>query len=368
MMSTRLGDIAMSTSGNAAPQDKKLFVGGTHPFVRTGDVGRVHLDSCFTHPEDYLNEEGIRKMKLFPKGSILFPKSGASTLLNHRVLLGEDSYVVSHLAVIIPNNTKVLSKYLYYATVKIDAGDLVDDRAYPSLKTSVLENVKINLPSIEKQQEIVLELDLLSDIIKSKRQQINDLDALTLSIFVDMFGDPVSNEKKWDSKPLKDVCERLYAGGDVPKESLSKNKDKEHIYPIFSNGKGDSALYGYTGTPRETSPAITISGRGTIGYSCIRNEPFFPIIRLIVAVPAKSSNIVFLQKHISLMTFESTGGAIPQLTIPMIKDRNIILPPLELQNEYAQKIEAIERRMNMIKQSLCEIETLFSSRMDCWFS
>lgn len=367
-MEARLGDIAIVTSGNSAPQDKRLFEGGTHPFVRTGDVGRVHLDPCFIHPEDYLNEEGIKKMRLFPKGSILFPKSGASTLLNHRVLLGEDSYVVSHLAVIIPDTSKVLPEYLYYSTIMIDAGGLVADHAYPSLKTSVLENVIINLPSLEKQKSIVNELNLLTDIIKVKNHQLDTLDSLKASVFYELFGDPITNEKNWETSSLNGVCKRLYAGGDVPKDSYSKTRDIEHPYPIYSNGKGESALYGYTGTPREESRAITISGRGTIGYSCIRNEPFFPIIRLIVAVPSDSINIDFLQQHLSLMSFESTGGAIPQLTIPMIKNRRLILPPLELQNRFANRVAEIEKSKIEIKDSLGSVITLLNSRMEYWFN
>ena len=104
---------------------------------------------------------------MYFKAILLTFKSCIFSALSYILLSFKKSIIL-----VLVNNTKVLSKYLYYATVKIDAGDLVDDRAYPSLKTSVLENVKINLPSIEKQQEIVLELDLLSDIIKSKRQEL----------------------------------------------------------------------------------------------------------------------------------------------------------------------------------------------------
>lgn len=205
-MGTRIGDIAVVTSGNSAPQNKKFFEGGSYPFVRTGDVGKVHLDSCFVHPEDYLNEEGIKRLRLFPKGSILFPKSGASTLLNHRVLLGEDSYVVSHLAVLIPDSAKVLPLYLYYATINIDAGDLVDDRSYPSLKTSVLENVRINLPSVDSQKTIVSELSLLSEIIAAKKKLLLDLDSLSLSLFYDLTVLSENNSNDWPVKCIKEVC------------------------------------------------------------------------------------------------------------------------------------------------------------------
>ena len=80
----KLGNIAVVSSGNSAPQKKELFDNGTYPFIRTSDVGKIRkgfISSCV----DYLNVEGIKGLKLYKKGTILFPKSGASTFLNHRV-------------------------------------------------------------------------------------------------------------------------------------------------------------------------------------------------------------------------------------------------------------------------------------------
>ena len=95
----KLEDIADVKAGNPAPQDKNLFENGVYPFVRTSDVGKVKVGSL-TDANDKLNQKGIAKLKLFPKGTILFPKSGASTFLNHRVILEMDAYVASHLATI----------------------------------------------------------------------------------------------------------------------------------------------------------------------------------------------------------------------------------------------------------------------------
>ena len=225
----------------------------------------------------------------------------------------------------------------------------------------------IPVPSLLDQERIVSELTLLSDIIAKTEQQLEELDKLAQCIFYDMFGDPISNEKGWETRLLKDLCDKLYAGGDVPKERFSKTKNALYSVPILSNGKGEGAIYGYTDIPRETSPAITISGRGTIGYSRVQEEPFYPIIRLIVAVPSSAINLVYLHSHISLLSFESTGGAIPQLTVPMVKNRRILCPPLDLQNEFAQKIESIEKQKALIKQSIAETETLFNSRMEFYF-
>ena len=278
------------------------------------------------------------------------------------------SWINGNAMVVHPKQNNLGQSFLKYLLQSIDLSCVITGAAQPQITRQSLKPVKVVVPPIPEQEKIVAELDCLTSIIEKKKQQLEELDKLAQSIFYDMFGDPITNEKGWKTTALKAICDRLYAGGDVPKGRLSKTKTDTYSVPILSNGKGDSAIYGYTDIPRETSPAITISGRGTIGYSRIQIEPFFPIIRLIVAIPSPHINIVFLHTHISLMPFESTGGAIPQLTVPMVKNRSIICPPLDLQNEFAKKIDAIEKQKELVKMSIAETEMLFNSRMDFWFN
>lgn len=159
----RLGDVASVTAGNSAPQGQDLFENGQYPFCRTADVGRVKKSVEFCDITDRLNEKGIKGLRLFPKGSILIPKSGASTLLNNKVRLSIDSYVVSHLAVVIPNETIIDSRFLYYAIEGFDMGTLVEDKSYPSVKASkIADGVEVPLPALPVQREIVRILDEFS--------------------------------------------------------------------------------------------------------------------------------------------------------------------------------------------------------------
>jgi hypothetical protein len=100
-----LGDVAQVSAGNSAPQDKSLFKDGTYPFFRTADAGQVRFGYIYK-PADYLNKNGILGLRRYPKGTILFPKSGASTFLNHRVMLGVEGCVSSHLATIVADETQ----------------------------------------------------------------------------------------------------------------------------------------------------------------------------------------------------------------------------------------------------------------------
>ena len=228
------------------------------------------------------------------------------------------------------------------------------------------DKISIPIPPLAEQERIVAELDLLSSIIDKKKAQLKELDQLAQSIFYNMFGDPITNEKAWKVKKLGEAC-KLMAGGDVPRERFSKEKTKTYSVPVFSNGIENCGLYGYTDIPKITEKSITISGRGTIGFVAKRKEPFYPIIRLIVVTPINDIDITYLEYYAISMHFDGNGVAIPQLTVPMIKNVPIPLPPLPLQQEFASKIEAIERQKSLIQQSIVETQTLFDSRMDHWF-
>ena len=91
-------------------------------------------------------------------------------------------------------------------------------------------------------------------------------------------------------------------------------------------------------------------------------------LRTCVVTPINDIDITYLEYYAISMHFDGNGVAIPQLTVPMIKSVPIPLPPLSLQQEFAEKVEAIERQKTLVQQSIAETQTLFDSRMDHWFS
>ncbi len=202
----KLGDIAIVSSGNSAPQKKELFDNGTYPFIRTSDVGKIRkgfISSCV----DYLNIEGIKGLKLYKKGTILFPKSGASTFLNHRVMMEIDSYVSSHLATIKGNDSITDDRYLLYFLITIDARNLMQDIAYPSLKTSDISLIPIPIPSLQEQQRIVAILDeAFAAIAKAKanaEQNLKNAKELFESYLQGVFE---NKGEGWEEKTLGDVA------------------------------------------------------------------------------------------------------------------------------------------------------------------
>ena len=172
----------------------------------------------------------------------------------------------------------------------------------------------------------------------------------------------------WEVTPLIDLCDDIYAGGDAPpKENISKFKTDEYNVPIYSNGAKNSGLYGYTSfEPRTLKPAITISARGTIGHIELRNEPFLPIVRLIVLVPKISKvYLTFLKYALLNKGVFSLGSSIPQLTVPMLKKMSIGLPPLAEQKRIVAKLDAvfaeIDRAIEAVENKIAEIPLLYEN-------
>ena len=171
-----LNSVAKITSGNPAPQGEEYFKDGQFPFIRTSDVGAVHRSDKFHGAADKINQKAVDelRLRLSPAGAILFPKSGASTFLNHRVLISEAAYVAGHLAAIACDENKALPKYIYHLLCQLDAREITPNQSYPSLRLSAIGEIQIPLPPLEVQREIVAEIDGYQNVIDGARATIRD--------------------------------------------------------------------------------------------------------------------------------------------------------------------------------------------------
>ena len=133
----KLKDVCSVNSGISPPKDKKIFENGTVPFYKTLDVGRIKIGNI--SDSELKVSQAFADSKIFEPGTILFPKSGASTLLNHRVVIQKKGLVASTLAAIVPIKDLCLSKYLYYYLLTIDAKDFIPERNYPGMKISEIK-------------------------------------------------------------------------------------------------------------------------------------------------------------------------------------------------------------------------------------
>ncbi|XQP85243.1 MAG: restriction endonuclease subunit S [Candidatus Pollutiaquabacter aromativorans] len=168
----------------------------------------------------------------------------------------------------------------------------------------------------------------------------------------------------WDTKTIELVCDEIFAGGDAPQNNFSLESNKKHNIPIYANAVKDRGLYGYTDFARVNKPCVTIAARGSgTGHTELRNEPFLPIVRLIVCIPnCKIITAEFLKYTIDNLVIQRSGSAIPQLTVPMIKDYIIPVPLIEEQKQIIEKAEALKeqkaRLENVYQKKLEDLEEL----------
>ena len=170
----RLGDVAKISSGGSAPQGRKYF-NGDKPFIR---VQHIDNESFTIKGFDLINNEAVKKykLKLFPKGTIVFPKSGASVYLEKRALLPLDSFIVSHLCAVNVNNN-VLQEFVFYFLIDKKLAERKAE-GYPTLNLSEVKQVKIPLPPLPTQQKIASILSVIDEKIQAeenKKKALEDL-------------------------------------------------------------------------------------------------------------------------------------------------------------------------------------------------
>lgn len=254
------------------------------------------------------------------------------------------------------------------------------------ITTKMLNNTHVNIPPLSEQQHIVEELELLSSILEKKKAQLNELDNLAQSLFYEMFGDPINNEKGWKEKRLDEVCDVRDGTHDSPKYVIesdyvlitSKNiqdgelsfnnvnyitkedYDKINVRSYVDDGDIIMAMIGTIGKPI----IIKKCGKkfGIKNVALLKFRESHDVIN--VYVKSMLDNPTYMKYLHSL----NRGGTQKFLSLKTIRNLPILLPPLYLQNQFASKIEAIEHQKELIKQSIKEVETLFNSRMDYYFN
>ena len=253
--------------------------------------------------------------------------------------------------------------------------------AQKNLSTEWLKSYKIGIPPLSEQQHIIEELDLLSSIIEKKKVQLNELDNLAQSLFYEMFGDPNTNERGWVVKNIGDIAESkigiTYKPTDVNDEGIivlrssniqNSEIELEDIVRVNCNIKdekyvrdGDILMCTRNGSFRLVGKVAKIDNlpeRMTYGaFMTIIRSQYNDFLFMFFQLPA------FRQQLATAQT-----ATINQITVKMLNDVKVIVPPMDLQNQFASKIKTIEHQKELIKQSIKEVETLFNSRMDYYFN
>lgn len=189
---THLGKVVDVSAGQPAPKPNDFSKHG-YPFIRAGSLegllsGQTE-DDC-----EKIDAETARqyRMRLYPKDTILFPKSGMSAKIGRVYRTRQSAYVVSHLAALAPTG-KYDPSYLSHWLRAHPPSTLIKDDAYPSIRTSEVASLEVPDLHPDEQRRIAAILDK-ADAIRRKREQALTLaDNFLRSVFLEMFGDPGDN-------------------------------------------------------------------------------------------------------------------------------------------------------------------------------
>ena len=268
-------------------------------------------------------------------------------------------FPTDHCGVLRIKTDELIPKYVMYALEY----EGIQSRFSRSNRASTqrVKDLIIQAPSISEQKKIVSELDEYDNKIRKINQNIKELDEKINTKFKEMFvGKGISTSK------INSLCSELYAGGDTPIQT-SKKQDDEYKYPIYSNGTKNAGLLYYSKYYKTAKEALTISARGTIGYTQIRKPNFTAVVRLIVMVPNEKVNIQYLKSAIDYMDINKTGNGAGQLTVPDFANMNIILPERKEQDIFAKYASDIYKKIDKLEQELIEIDNNKNDLLNKYF-
>jgi hypothetical protein len=183
LQATAIIKLAMVRSGGGAPQDPSAFSRDGHPFVRAGSLSRLLGGDDENQLERILPDVArAHRLQLFPKGTVLFAKSGMSATKGYIYNLKQPAYVVNHLAALVPRDTRD-SAFLTRALQRFSPTSLIKDQAYPSIRLSDIEQMEILAPdSVEDRGRIAAILDKADALRRNRKRALDLLESLTRSI------------------------------------------------------------------------------------------------------------------------------------------------------------------------------------------
>lgn len=283
------------------------------------------------------------------------------------VIFGDHSRVVKYVDfdfVLGADGVKILkpidrlnARFFYHFLKWYDVPSLGYSRHYKLLK-----EIDVPIPPLSVQQHIVEQLDLLSSIIEKKKAQLNELDNIAQSIFYELSNHRNLSDEKWIDCTVGDIYKFQYGKGN----KIPENKGN---YPCY----GSNGIVGFhTEYNSEDSPIIGHIGAyaGIVNWGKGKHFVTYNgvICKLKDATHVNPLYGYYILKAQNFLNSSRRGGAQPFVSYDMLESPQISLPSLELQNQFASKIETIEHEKELIKKSISEVEMLFNSRMDLWFN
>lgn len=332
----------------------------------------------------------IPQDKKLRKNSIFMCMSNGSKQHLGKVAFIEKEYPYAFggfMGLIVPNEDKLVPKFTYYyfcsQKFKAYLSAIGNGANINNIKYIDIAKDSIPLPPLSTQLAIVTELDKINELIRLKKEQLKDFDNLAQSLFYEMFGDPVENEKGWDVKKLKDISREIgdglhgtpeYSEVDTGCYFINGNNLENGTIVIKENTKMVSEKTKAKHYIEMDDFTILVSINGTLGKVAFYNGENVILGKSACYIKLEAYNdkkyIFELLKSDYFKRYaesECTGTTIRNVSLKSMRNFRCPLPPLPLQRLFAQRIEQIEREKSEVQKSIQDLETLLASRMQYWF-
>ena len=380
----KLGEVCEVVTGTTPKTNIPEYWGKGHYWVTPAELNdtTVYIDKT----ERQITDEALSKTKLrlLPVGTVLLSSRAP---IGKVAIANAEMYCNQGFKNCICSEA-IYNKYLFYFfRLKKDyLNSLGRGATFKEISKSIVERIKIPLPPLSTQLAIVSELDKINELIRLKKEQLKDFDNLAQSLFYEMFGDPVENEKGWKVKKIGDLAivktgpfgsmlhKEDYITDGIPlvnpihmknfkivpdmEFTISKEKACELENYMLQNNDVIFARRGDIGR-------CAIVSEIEKGYLCGTGSLFVRFtedlesvfIMYIIRSESFSKHLVSKAKGATMLNINS--NTIADLVIP--------LPPLPLQHLFAHRIEQIEHQKAEVQKAITDLETLLASRMQYWF-
>lgn len=284
-------------------------------------------------------------------------------------------------------NNEINSRFLLYYLWQLKLNGEIDAKyskgvTIKHLVKSSLMSIPTPLPPKPTQLAIVAELDKINELIQLKKQQLKDYDQLAQSIFYEMFGDPVENEKGWEVKKLGEIAlEKMSYGSGASAVPYNQKIRYIRITDIDELGclKKDIVSPNICEDKYLLSDGDILFARSgaTVGKTFLFKSTYGSCIYAGYLIRLRPNTQIVIPEYIYHYTkthyyrsfIESNQRVVaqPNINAQQYSSLKLPLPPLPLQQQFAARIEAIERQKQQVSETIKDLETLLASRMQYWF-
>ena len=375
----KLSEICNIQSGGTPSRScVEYWENGKIPWVKISDIKDKELNQT----EEFITELGVEKSsaKLFPKGTILY---SIFATLGEVCILNIDATTNQAIAGLQLTNESVLPDYLYYYLVsKKDFVNYIGRGvAQNNINLKILRNMEIPIPNKEEQERIVLRLNKLNQCISLRKQQLKKLDELVKSRFIEMFGDPVNNSKGLPELTLPELGE--FGRGVSKHRPRNDPKLLGGKYPLIQTGEvANSNLYitEYESTYSELGfKQSKLWQKGTLCITIAANIAKTAILTFDACFPDSvvgfkandKTNNIFIHYWFSffqaILEAQAPESAQKNINLKTLSELKIIIPTIDLQNQFAEFVEQTDKLKFEVKEALKKLETLKKSLMQQYF-